>query len=78
MRVVVVGLDEQSAAEQRMPGVFGGDLYGQVMFRVRADVEVRNEPFAVLHMNLHAVPEGVENLRRDGLIDRSPINGLGR
>ena len=40
--------DEQGFTEQGMPDVLGGDFYRQVMFRVGADVQVRDEALGVL------------------------------
>ena len=75
-RVVVRRADEQRVSEQSVPGIFRGHLNRQIVFRVGADMQFRDEGIALIHMQLNPIPERIEHLWADWLVDCTPIYGF--
>ncbi len=71
-RVVGLGIDEQLAAEQVLPGSRGGHLHRQVVSFGRADVHVGDEMLLCIVERLDAIPQGIELVGRERTVDVAP------
>src|SRR5690554_5694253 len=76
-RVVGVRADEQVAAEQVLPGGFGGHLHRQVVLGVRANVYVRDKLVFFSDVGFNTVPQGVELVGVERAVDRAPVDVVG-
>src|SRR5690606_35750669 len=71
-RVVLLGIDEQLAAEEVLPSRGGGHLHRQVVGFGGAYMNVGNEVILGLIEGFDAVPEGIELVGGERTVDRTP------
>ena len=68
------GPNKELAHEKGVPGVLGDDADGQTVVRVGAAIKVLHKKLALAQVRGDAFQQGLEALRRDGLVDFSPID----
>ena len=75
--VEALRIDEQHAAEQRVPGVLGGDLHGQVVGGIGANVQLPYKGVLIREVCLDPVEQRIEHCGRDGAVDDAPVDAGG-
>lgn len=73
-RVVVIRADKQVAAKQVLPGGFRGHFDRQIVFGVRADVNVGDKTVFFSNVGFNTIPEGVELVGVERAVDRAPMD----
>gem|GEM_PF-3753781 len=73
-RVVRIRTDEEIEPEEILPRQLGGHLHRQVVLRVRSHVNVGDEMLALIQVLGHTVPEGVELIAVEWMVDGSPVD----